>query len=386
MYDFELFDYKELVPFETHYQDVIDMTRFFINNAQHGLPLIEQVAHLLGNENIKDHVRDSLYHYTFKQIFHDAVEFFNRDPKYKEDLNLFSVDYKEYFFDSYNINIDSFDFDEFVEKLHLMLKARKKSVPSTNFKRKLSEFAVTNNKDNCYLCGKKSINKLREEDFRLEHLYNLNKKNNLDEKTLKELLKILNDFEKKLDVLSILDDFNINKNDKIDIVKRIYSNLNFNEIRKTYKSIYEVLNSNVLELEHLHPVGWGGSKTKKNLLSSCHKCNQDKKDLTFYTDYSINRFFVNYQQDPNIVKKRLYGNLGPEALISLKMKQKYKCYYSDCKNTLSKNISFYIIKEEVSRGYHFFNLRIVCKDCLKSHSPEEQKSEEYIKETYILLK
>lgn len=366
-------------PYETDYTEVLNTLVLFIENTQAELSLIDQISLFLGNDRIKGYINDSLHHYTFKQIFHDATEFFNLLIDYKKDYNLFRTDYKEYFLQTYNTSLDTIDFDSFVEKLYLMLNARKKSRLSSGFKKQLSEFAVTNKKDYCYLCGRKSINKLKEINFSLDHLYSL------DNESLSLIQKALNDFEKELDLLSILDEYDISEQDKIDITKKLYSNINFNHIRKKYDEIYKLLNSNVLEIEHLHPVGWGGSKTSENLLSSCHGCNHDKKDLAFYTDYSINRFFVNYQEDLGIVKKRIYGNLGPEALISLKMKQGYKCFYNDCNNDFSDKNKFYLVKEEVSRGYHFFNLRIVCDDCLINNLPEDKQTVEYIKETFILL-
>lgn len=377
---YESFEYGDLKPYETNYNDVYKIIEKFIENTQDGLSQIAQVSLLLNNDKLNAYITDFLNDYTFKQIFHDAVEFFNKDKDYKDNYTKFAIDYKEFFINTYNTYIDNLEFNNYLENLHLMLNARKKSRLSTSFKNKISEFSVKNNVDYCYLCGSKTKYKQKVDKFNLDYLYNsVSNENN-------SFQGVLNNCEKELNILPILDKYDISERDKVNITKDIYSNVNFNTLRKKYHELYNKLNSDTLEIEHLHPVGWGGSKTVNNLLSSCHKCNQDKKDLAFYTDYSINRFFVNYQNDLEIIKKRINGNLGKEALISLKMKHKYKCYNNECQNHFyDSNIEFYLMKEEDSKGYHFFNLRIMCQPCLKDTLSEDKQSSEYLEETYIKL-
>jgi hypothetical protein len=63
--------------------------------------------------------------------------------------------------------------------------------------------------------------------------------------------------------------------------------------------------------------------------------------------------------------KSLRSKLGHEAILSLRMKQNFKCINNDCSNYFNNFKEFYIVKIDINKGFYFSNLQIECLNCIQ---------------------
>ena len=351
-FDFNTFSLK---PNDTNPNKIIELLKEFIDSSQSNLSFVQQASIFLNDErdSLQEYIEDITLHYIYKRIFNDAVIL------YKNDLNeeIFIKNFIIHLDEQYVINVvDSTLKEEFAKEVYLLIQAPKKSVLG-NWSKRLKEYAQTEGETNCYICGKHTYAKERKERIFISE-WLLYKENPFYEKI-------------KMDIYRLLGKYKIKKsrNNKYKIIDNIfdifYKRNTFEYFKKEHTKAHQNFNESVMEIEHNFPKSWGGSKNLTNLYVSCHRCNQNKKDITFYSEYSISRFFSN-KMCMSEAAKSLHSKLGAEAILSLKMKQNFKCINDDCSNYFNSSKSFYIVKIDNKKGFYFFNLQIECYDCLKS--------------------
>jgi hypothetical protein len=165
-------------------------------------------------------------------------------------------------------------------------------------------------------------------------------------------------------------------------IDKLLNMISLNKLHKEFLNAYHHYNNNIAKIEHSIAVDWGGGKTEENLFVSCHKCNQLKSNTSFFTEYSINKFFIN-EYSVEKARKAFFGTLGAEALLSLKIKQKFSCI--DCKLAFSKPENFYLTRINEQDGFHYLNSEIKCEQCLLSLKNNSIEDKEYLKE-FIKIK
>lgn len=351
------FDYKKhnLVPHDTEPEIVLDYLKDFIDSTQSNVSFQQQSSIFLNDEkdNLKEFVEDMTLHYIYKRIFNDASIIYKEYKKEEEFIDKFLIEFdKKYIF---NV-LDPTKIEEFALKIFSIVQAPHRS-DLKKWSKYMIDFAKESSEDICYICGKTTIAKDKKNNIFLNEYLNFKDNPNYN-KISKEIFNLFGKFKIKK-----------SENNKNKIINKIfeifYKNNNFEYFKNEYKKAYKKFNENTMEIEHNFPKSWGGSKNNGNLYICCHRCNQDKKDITFYSEYSISRFFSN-QTTMSEAAKSLRSKLGSEALLSIKMKQKFKCINEDCNNHFNSFKTFYIIKIDAKKGFYFSNLQIECKNCIKS--------------------
>lgn len=351
------FDYNsfQLKTNDTHPEKTIDHLRDFIDSTQSNVSFQQKSSIFLNDErdNLKEFIEDMTLHYIYKRVFNDANMLY-QEHKEKE---IFIEKFIENLNDKYVINLIGLDdkLEEFSEEIYKLIQAPKKSDLKTWSKR-LKNHAVENSTMNCYICGKETISNNKKNSIFLYEFLNY-KDNPSFNNISKEIYYLFSRFKIKKSTF--------NKNKIINKIFEVFYKYNtFEYFKKSYKEAYNKFNNQTLEIEHNFPKSWGGAKNLGNLFVSCHKCNQDKKDISFYSEYSISRFFSN-KTNMLEAEKSLRSKLGTEAILSLRMKQNYKCINIDCSNHFNSFDSFYIVKIDDKKGFYFSNLQIECLSCIK---------------------
>ncbi|MCG3709301.1 hypothetical protein L5F25_09835 [Aliarcobacter butzleri] len=371
----------------TYPSDVLIYIKEFILSTNDRLNFIEQTSIFLNDESeyIKEYLFDYLLHYAFKRVFNNAIIIYDKMKENEKSLYNFKDKLKEEFDNDYMIN-NYENFDDFSEKIYDMVKARELS-DLKSLSKKLRKFASDNKLTECYICGINTEDKgikyptLKEWYIEKEKVSNIKQEQiEKDEKFKKNICENLQKLELRGGIISA--------EDAETIFNAMSENipLKYLEQQSTYSD--RILNNNSMEIEHNFPKSWGGAKNKENLFVSCHNCNKEKKDITFYTEYSLSRFFSN-QNNIDEAYSKLKSKLGHQSILSIKMKQNYKCANSDCENSFSSGKDFYLCKIDELKGYHFLNLNIKCKDCLEienySRISNFDNFSELLKEKYIKL-
>lgn len=351
----ENFDYNsfDLKTNETKPKKVLNSLKEFVDSTQSNVSFQQQASIFLNDEKdtLKEYIDDMTLHYIYKRIFNDSILIYNENKDEDSFINKFLINFE----DKYVNNIlDKKKISEFASEMYLLVQAPRKSDLKTWSKR-LLKFATDKNEVNCYICGRETKQKEKKNNIFLSDFLDY-KDNPKYTDISKNIFNLFNYFKIKK-----------NANNKNKFIKKVfeifYSYNSFEYFKREYKNAYMKFNGNAMEIEHNFPKSWGGSKNLENLYVSCHKCNQDKKDIAFYSEYSISRFFSN-KSDMAEASKSLRSKLGTEALLSLKMKQEYKCINEDCKNHFNSFKDFFIIKIDIKKGFYFSNLQIECIDCV----------------------
>ncbi|MBU0720225.1 hypothetical protein KJ877_02670 [bacterium] len=410
---------------DTNIEGLLEDVNTILKNKYDTLDIIAQVGLFLDKdeEQLKNYIENFAIHYTYKRIFNKANKYFQKNKQvYIDDEFEFKESFQEYIKKSFDLN-DYSHYKKFSNNLlnailsNEILEDSKfeKGRPSTSENKAMRSFAVKNKRENCYLCGIKTEKKNEKGaiDF-----YNWHLKNTTDfskevytnfndilhehnDKLKKEILKkverektlkddLLFHLKRKIPVLylKISRFFSLNDNET-DInykyfginkktIGKLFNKVSLNDFHNEFKKAYAKHNNTLMKIEHCIAVDWGGGKTEDNLLISCHKCNQKKSNTVFFTEYSINKFFIN-EFEAEKAKQAFTGTLGDEALISLKIKQKFKC--SDCEKNFSDIGSFYLRRINEDDGYHYLNTLITCKKCLEKFNKLGNKDffDEFIK-------
>lgn len=126
-------------------------------------------------------------------------------------------------------------------------------------------------------------------------------------------------------------------------------------------------NRNNLEIEHIFPRIYGGSRNKQNLTVCCENCNKIKDDMISYSDTYFESFITSSSKSDNVK-----SSLKKELKISLIMKQNLSCSICEKKfyaiNDLEK---FYFIKKENDDIFHYFNTEVCCQRCYENNKITE---------------
>ncbi len=402
----------------------------------HGLDKLTQVGLFLDQEEtqLKDYMDNLVIHYTYKRIFNKAKKYFdeNKEDYFKNEIN-FVYDFQEYLLKEFDLK-EYKRFKIFAKELLHSILSNESTIdskvvngrPTTKENIAMRKFAFSKQRDHCYLCGIKTVNNKERTKINLQTWHNENKSEyskelysnykeilNIHNKKIKDEIvknyllipkkglinKVLNNkyYSKLLILIKKIQflkqkDFNKKKNlkdknfssiffrkEKVTI-NNLFAKISLNKLNQEFKNAYNYYNNAIMKIEHCVSVDWGGGKTENNLLISCHKCNQVKSNTVFFTEYSINKFFIN-EFIPSKAKKAFHGTLGNEALISLKIKQNFKC--SDCEKEFSELYAFYLRRININDGYHYLNTLITCEKCLQSYNKMDSK--EYIQE-FIKIK
>lgn len=386
-----------------------------------GLDIITQVGLFLDKEEeqIKNYIQNLAVHYTYKRIFNKSNKYFQNNKQLFFDND---IEFKKNFQDYIKTTFDLQNYEnckKFSNSLLNSILSNEKHLnkdcvngrPLDAENKAMRKFAVDKNRSHCYLCGIQTKNKTEKGNINLYHWHKENKtelsveifekfKEMLhlhNEKIEKEILsKIENEKTLKSDILyhlnkkfpKIYNLFTSKKqktSKKINLYKitnktidNLFENISLNKFHKEFKFAYAKHNNDLMKIEHCIAVDWGGGKSEDNLLISCHKCNQKKSNTVFFTEYSINKFFIN-EFEPEQARKAFAGTLGEEALISLKIRQNFKC--SNCTNNLSDFGTFYLRRINEEDGYHYLNTLITCKHCLSKLNKLNSNTffDEYIK-------
>lgn len=405
----------DATEWKTDITDLLNDVEGMINYKFGNLDIVTRVGLFLDKEEkeLKEYIENLVIHYTYKRIFNKANKYFkNNKKKYLEDEIQFKEEFQNFLKKEFDIN-DYKNFKKFTSRLLdaiLSNECLNKSKivmgrPQTKENMAMRKFAKAQKRNNCYLCGcetklekeKDNINfyqwYLEKETTFTKNLYkNFNniidkhnqqitnsvineinknrtlkgdlyyhfaKKFNKVSKLISKKLKIKNNkLFLKLNSSTEKITFN-NLNDKI--IEQLFGRIILNDFNKEFKYAYAYYNNKIMKIEHCISVDWGGGKNEENLLISCHKCNQKKSNTVFFTEFSINKFFIN-EFEVEKAEKAFTGILGDEALISLKIKQNFEC--SDCEKKLSSFGSFYLRRINEEDGYHYLNTLITCKSCL----------------------
>ena len=387
---------------------------------------LTQVGLFLDYEDakIKKYTHDLLTHYVYKRIFNLSNKYYeeNKDKYLKDDIT-FKENFQNYVakqFDLKNyVNFKTFS-NELLNAILSNTKPITKRVvngrPNPSETKAMRYYAEEEGRTNCYLCGVETKNKNEKNNIDMK-TWNDENQSQLIQKLMDKNKQLLEEHNKKIinhviftrdkikKILLSLNWLDINhqmtwkdyyfqykvltkkvqydfSNLNTKVTNSLFSKISLNECNKEFKEAYSFYNNNIMKIEHCFAVDWGGGKNEKNLFISCHKCNQDKSNITFFTEYSINKFFIN-EFEPNKAKKAFQGTLGQEALISLKVEQEFHC--SNCDKELSDTIDFYLARINEEDGYHYLNTQITCKDCIITRNQHRILDiDEFLKE-YIKL-
>lgn len=414
---------------ETEPSEVISLLDKYINSVNEE-DFVSKVSTFLSKNEINKFIEDSLRNYVYKKIFNIAYMLYKENQsKYTKDNELYFEDFKELFKKKFIFHYDDIDdFEDLAKKFYKLVQSPELSRNRSHIKN-IKKYAITNNINRCYLCGEKVKFEEKKDEINLndafKHSHILNKEDakfidNYKE-TIKEIMtKMINsDFEKQFTtkeinklkffitkeqlceienilnnndkdqiekIINILDYNQIEKinnflNEKIDINTYNHMNkMNLHRFKSTFESIYKFENNAVCEIEHNFPAGWGGDSSQHNLFVSCHKCNNKKGKMVFYTDIDYSNIFTNSNKINNIS-----GDISQEARIAIKIKQNFKCKNQDCNHSLNDNINFYILSEDGNDEMDFFSLSMYCEDCIEKKFSILKKisKEDYIKEFCI---
>lgn len=351
-FDFNKFQLKTN---DTNPTEVIELLKKFIDSSQSNINFLQQASIFLNDEqdNLKQYVEDIALHYIYKRIFNDAIIIYKDYNKEELFVEKFILHLDE----QYIINIlDYSEKERFANEIYLLIQAPKKSELG-KWSNRLKEYAVSTSEIRCYICGKDTKIQQRKDRIFLSEWLSY-KDNPFYNEIKMNIYRLFGKYKVKK---------SISKKEKIidGILDIFYKNNTFEYFKREHKKAHTNYNEDTMEIEHNFPKSWGGAKNLSNLFVSCHRCNQNKKDITFYSEYSISRFFSN-KMDMKDAERSLYSKLGSEAILSLKMKQNFKCINEECNNHFNSSKEFYIIKIDYKKGFYFFNLQIECYDCLKS--------------------
>lgn len=351
-FDFNAFQLKTN---DTKPSEFMNLLKEFIESSQSNVSFPQQANIFLSDEqnNLAQYIEDITLHYVYKRIFNDAVIIYKEDSNEENFLrNFLHILEKQYV-----VNIvDDSKKEEFGKEMYLLIQAPKKSSLG-KWSKRLKEHAILESEMNCYICGKKTEDKQRKDSILISDWLNY-KESPFYENIARNMYTLLRRHKIKKSIG--------NKNKIINsIFEIIFNNITFEYFKREHVKAHSHFNELTMEIEHNFPKSWGGSKNLDNLFVSCHKCNQNKKDISFYTEYSISRFFSN-KTNMEEAGKSLRSKLGEEAILSLKMKQKFKCINENCVNHFYTSKEFFIIKIDDKKGFYFFNLQIECYDCIKS--------------------
>ncbi len=112
------------------------------------------------------------------------------------------------------------------------------------------------------------------------------------------------------------------------------------------------LTSSTRTLDHMYPRRWGGVSIPENLLPSCKKCNQDKKDMT-YRQFQEWRKLSTIAEKDEFYEQTLIRNLAIRRRSRFGIKKKWLSSYEF--EPVAKYISFDRLSEKKSQmiaGYH----------------------------------
>jgi hypothetical protein len=394
----------ESAPWETDIDYLLMEVMNMLEFKYKSLDIVSQVGLFLDKEEkeLKKYITNLVIHYTYKRIFNKANKYFQKyKKKYFDDEIQFKEDFQVFLKREFDVS-DYQHVKKFSNKLLNAILSNERTTgkiengrPKQSENKAMRKYAKEQGRVNCYLCGVETHNKKEKEKIHLNQWHNDYK----------------NDFTKKLhsDVFDILKEHNINmekskhrtirddmayhlsihfpsivslwikyfqrdkkrytdqNNYRINrkTINKLFEVVSLNELNHEFKYAYSIYNNNIMKIEHCTSVDWGGGKSEENLLISCHKCNQKKSNTVFYTEYSINKFFIN-EFEPDKAKTAFTGLLGEEALISLKIKQQFKC--SNCQKEFSEPGQFYLRRINDDDGYHYLNTQITCQSCLDSYN------------------
>ena len=281
-----------------------------------------------------------------------------------EDATLFIEDFKIGFNKNYTFHYkDEDDFETLAKEIYKLVQAPQKS--RTKITKKLRKYSEENDINNCYLCGDE-VNFETNNTISLNDAWSAEIEKDKIEKHQLEIKSILLKNTKELE--------NIEEEYR---KKTVLNNLN---------SIFKIsdfkLNSKKCEIEHNFPAGWGGDLSSSNIFVACHRCNNDKGNIAFYTDIDYSNIFSNSKKIENIRR-----DITAKTKIAIKIKQEFSCKNESCSNKLGQNIRFFLINENPEQGITFFNLSMYCEDCIESRYALSKKMEKeaYIKEYCIHL-
>lgn len=351
------FDYNffKLKTNDTEPEKVLNILEEIIDSTQSNVSFQQQASIFLNDEkdNLKEYINDMILHYIYKRVFNDSLllysEFKDEEQFIEEFINNFDEKY-------INNIIEKNKIEELALDMFNLVQAPKNS-DLKSWSKRLTEYSTNESETSCYICGRNTEKKEKKNNIFLDEFLDFKDNPNYSNMS-REFFNLFNMFKIKKNTN--------NRNKFIDRVFKIFYKYNsFEYFKREYKDAHMKFNGNSMEIEHNFPKNWGGAKNLDNLFVSCHKCNQDKKDITFYSEYSISRFFSN-KKDMQEAGKSLRSKLGSEALLSLKMKQKFKCINEDCNNHFNSFKDFYIIKIDNQKGFYFSNLQIECKNCIES--------------------
>ncbi len=364
-------DYYDKHVYDIHETDLnsaLNILEKHINSVGEG-NILSNVSSFLDMEEIQTFMKDSLKYYVYKKVFNMALLLFNEDKKnYKDDLNIFI----EQFQDRYKKIYTFHDMDE--ENLLILAKDMYKLVQSPEKSRKdkfisdLRDYAEKNEINICYLCGN-TVNFNKNYSISLYDAI----QSELDTKIKKKLEDHQHHISKSLKKMKFTSNkyrFKLKKNiynsDKIDIShfeKEYYKFTNLNDLNSIFTASNFKLNSNNCEIEHNFPAAWGGDLSSENIFVACHKCNNVKGDIAFYTDIDYSNIFSNSKDITKIRKK-----ITAKTKIAIKIKQKFSCKSDNCSNKLGTGKTFHLINENLEYGLSFFNLSMYCEECIEVYA------------------
>lgn len=381
-----------------------------------GLDKLTQVGLFLDKEETQfsNYIDSLVVHYTYKRIFNKAKKYFD-EHRHNYLLNEidFTYDFQVYLLKEFDLR-EYKHFKSFAKELLNAILSNEPSTsdpdvingrPTTKENIAMRNFASLNKKNHCYLCGIKTEKKKERTKINLQTWHN-EKPSEYSQELYSHYKDILSTHNKKIKdeiikhyllipkkglinnilnnklyqkIESFVNKFHsikqINFKDKNlssifyrkekVTINNLFNKISLNKLNQEFKDAYHYYNNAIMKIEHCVSVDWGGGKTEENLLISCHGCNQTKSNTVFFTEYSINKFFIN-EFKPSQAKKAFYGTLGNEALISLKIKQEFKC--SDCDKEFSELYAFYLRRINIDDGYHYLNTLITCEECLESYN------------------
>ena len=326
---------------------------------------LSKVSSFLDSNELKIFINDSLMNYVYKKVFNMALLLFkNNEKEYIEDATLFFEDFKLEFKELYTFHYQNEDnFETLAKEIYKLVQSPTKS--RTKITKKLRKYSEENEINNCYLCGDE-VNFETDKNISLNDAWNANIEKNKIKKHQLEIKSIL------------LEDTNELENIEEEYRKKTVLN-NLNSIFR--KSDFK-LNSKKCEIEHNFPAGWGGDLSSSNIFVACHRCNNDKGDIAFYTDIDYSNIFSNSKKIENIRR-----DITAKTKIAIKIKQNFSCKNESCTNKLGENMRFFLINENPKQGITFFNLSMYCEDCIENRYAVSKKmgKEEYIKEYCIHL-
>lgn len=372
---------------ETDKDVVLDILNKYLKSSTNDDNLLLGVSSFLGDDEIVTFFNDSLKHYIYKKVFNMGSSLYAKKTEYKVNSDIYIVDFKKLFedrFTHYYENPD--DLETLAKDMYKLVQAPIRSKKDKVIK-ELREHAETHNIETCYLCGVKvdfdtdySISLLDSVQAKLpkkvrnkvdNHQINVKKAHKKFHNTPNRFILKTKKQKKKLTSAT-----------RIPFINEYNKFTSLNEMNQIFVASNFLLNSNKCEIEHNFPASWGGGLSKENIFVACHKCNNKKGNMAFYTDIDYSNTFST-SNDIEKIKK----HISAETKISIKIKQKFSCKVSDCKNMLGRKLRFFLINENPKEGLSFFGLSMYCENCIDERFAQIKNipKEEYIKEYCIHL-